>query len=369
MLIEFLKYPFKVGSANLEEWGLQNPKLFEQIEIYPETNMHYSQPQTNEEINPFNAKDVIIPKMFVTKIKGGKCFTKNGLVSTPDNKPLNDFTPIDVHPLANKRHYKFQNAEKINGSVTILTNDSCQKNYYHWLIESASRIHLIEKSSFKVDKYIINNECAYQKRILELLGILEEQIINIEPNRLIQADELVIPSIVNYFESVQTETRNYYNAKFITPWTIEFYREKFLPFIKETEPKKIYISREKSPYRRVSNEDEVINYLSEQGYKSYLLEDLAFLEQVELFYNASHVISVHGAGLTNVMFCQKEAKVLEIFDPGYLYKGQQMIAQTLDLDYSWLYADTHTIHCPGFIPVKINLDKLYRWSNENVGTC
>lgn len=335
MVLELFKYPFKVGSIDVKTWGLKNPKLFEQVEIYPETIVYYPQPKTLEKENVFEAKEVTIPSMSVTKIKGGKCYTKNGLVLTSDNKPLTDFTPLNKQPLRNKRHYKFHKCEKINGSVAVLTNDSCQRNYYHWLIESASRLHLIEKSGFKVDKYIINNECKYQKRVLELLGIKREQILKIEPNRLIQADKLIVPSIVNYFEEIKTAKRDYFNAKFVAPWVIDFFREKFIPLVKETEPKKVYISRKKASYRNVKNEEEVLACLRKQGFESYFLEDLDFLEQVELFYNASHIVSVHGAGLTNIMFCKDNTKVIEFFDPGYLYQGQQMIALINKLDYKY----------------------------------
>ncbi len=356
--MKLLKYPFKIDTISAEEFSSKHPEIIEQLEIYPETVVYCPQPRAFEENNAFESKEVTIPQMNVAKIKNGKCYTQNGLVLTSNNKALTDYTPLEEHPLRNKRHYKFQKPEKIEGAVAVLTNDSCQKNYYHWLIESASRLHLIEKSGFKVDKYIINNECTYQKKVLALLGIPEDQIIKIEPNRLIQADELIIPSIVNYFEEIKTEKRDYFNAKFVAPWVIEFYREKFLPLVAETEPKKIYISRKKAPYRKVENEDELMEYLEKHGFESYCLEDLDFLEQVELFYNATHVFSAHGAGLTNIMFCKKNTKVYEFFDPGYLYQGQQMIALNLNLDYICSYIKTTITNNPGFEPIIFDIEKL-----------
>jgi len=364
MFFDFLKYPMKIGEKNFNEWieqNLYNRNFVQEKLVFPEAEINYPEPNylINENIpTEFKAKTEIIPPMFVRKFKNGKCYTKNGLILTHDNVPLTDYTPLETHPLKNKRHYKFRNPEKIKGSIVVLTNDSCQKNYYHWLIENASRLHLIEKSGFKIDKYLINNECAYQKRILSLLGIPEEKILNLEPNRLIQADYLIVPSIINYFEEIRTPNRNYYNAKFIPEWTIKFYREKFLPLVKQTEPKKIYISRSKAPYRKVENEEEIVNYIKNFGFESYCLEDYDFLEQVELFHNAEIIISAHGAGLTTLMFCKAGTKVIEVFSPNYFYIGQQIIALTLDLNYSYFVAKETYENYSGFAPIIIDKDIL-----------
>jgi len=43
-------------------------------------------------------------------------------------------------------------------------------------------------------------------------------------------------------------------------------------------------------------------------------------EQIELFSEASHVVSTHGAGLTNLLWCQKGTKVIEITQKELLEK-------------------------------------------------
>ena len=171
MFLKFLKYPIKVKSKSIANYQKDNIEMVEQVEIYPESKIFYAQPKTIEKNNVFSQREVIVPQLNVNIIKKGKCYTRNGLVLTSDNVLIKDCTPVFPHPLANKRHYKFQKCETILGSVAVLTNDSCQKNYYHWLIENASRLHLIDKSGVEIDKYIINNECSYQKRILDCLGV------------------------------------------------------------------------------------------------------------------------------------------------------------------------------------------------------
>ena len=42
------------------------------------------------------------------------------------------------------------------------------------------------------------------------------------------------------------------------------------------------------------------------------LENLPFIEQVRLFYQSKVIIGIHGGGLSNIIFCQKGIKVLEL---------------------------------------------------------
>jgi capsular polysaccharide biosynthesis protein len=74
----------------------------------------------------------------------------------------------------------------------------------------------------------------------------------------------------------------------------------------------VYITRDKAIGRRVSNEDELMEMLSEYGFKKYHLEDRTVVENVRLFSNANLVVSPHGAGLTDIMFCD-DCTVIEMF--------------------------------------------------------
>lgn len=65
---------------------------------------------------------------------------------------------------------------------------------------------------------------------------------------------------------------------------------------------RIYVSRSRAESRRICNEQQLSQRLCSQGFREVFLEDLSFSEQVRLFASASHVVAVHGSGLTNVLF-------------------------------------------------------------------
>lgn len=73
-----------------------------------------------------------------------------------------------------------------------------------------------------------------------------------------------------------------------------------------------------SQRREMVEINQVENFVKKESKKAnmtYLrvqLEHLSFEEQVFLFYHAHLIIGIHGAGLSNLLFCQKNTKVIEI---------------------------------------------------------
>jgi capsular polysaccharide biosynthesis protein len=52
--------------------------------------------------------------------------------------------------------------------------------------------------------------------------------------------------------------------------------------------------------------------LLSKGFQIIKSQDLSFLEQVNLFYNLKCIVTLHGAGLSNLVFCRANTKVIEI---------------------------------------------------------
>jgi len=113
--------------------------------------------------------------------------------------------------------------------------------------------------------------------------------------------------------------------------------------------KYIYISRYDSKYRRIKNEELVMDYLNTNGFSKIQLTNMPLIEQFAIFYNAEIIISVHGAALTNILFCKPNTKVIEIScnflkDKTYF----EDIANCLNLIY-YKFTDTESINnsfCP-----------------------
>lgn len=220
-------------------------------------------------------------------------------------------------------------AEKISGKVALLSGLAGHV-YYHWMFDIIPRIELIRRSEIKIseiDWFVVNSlSKPFQKETLELLGIPTAKILESDRHFYIQATELIVPSFPGYLD-------------WVPPGTIQFLRRAFLPQVslaKTSLGKRIYISRARAKNRQVINELEVSELLQEEGFKTIFLEEMSVLEQVAVFANAEIIVAPHGSGLTNLVFCSPNTKVVELFSPNYIRTDYWMISQQLQLQHYYV---------------------------------
>jgi hypothetical protein len=116
-------------------------------------------------------------------------------------------------------------------------------------------------------------------------------------------------------------------------------------------PKNIVINRKLTPSHPVRNRNihdlaNVLNSLENKGHKFSLvyLEDLTLTQQIQYFFNAEKIISMHGSGLVWLNFCRENTKVIEILSPwfrtqDYLKHDFWIIGNHRNLNYKSLYVD------------------------------
>lgn len=75
--------------------------------------------------------------------------------------------------------------------------------------------------------------------------------------------------------------------------------------------RRLYISRKRAAYRHIANDDEVVAVVTKRGFEVIYAEDLPFIEQVRIFSESEAVVSIHGAGLTNMLWMPKKSAVIE----------------------------------------------------------
>jgi len=122
------------------------------------------------------------------------------------------------------------------------------------------------------------------------------------------------------FSFVDDEFYNFKNSQIPQFFSIEksikvlrFFIDKLLPSIKTPNfSDKIYIRREDASYRKVLNEADLIYELRKKGFDVINPHHFEILEQMKIFSNAKLIISPHGSNLTNIIFCKKGTKVVEI---------------------------------------------------------
>lgn len=190
--------------------------------------------------------------------------------------------------------------EKLDGSFATLVYPFAE-NYYHWLIESLPGLRSLEPFIPFLDGIFVPKMQRFHLESLLALGVEKTQLVELDENSHFCCRRLYIPSFNPGWAPYS--------------WLPAWLCSKVLPSPCHASKKRIFVSRKDSSWRKVSNENEVMNLLGEHGYERVELSKLSFVEQASLFHSAETIVSVHGAGLTNIIFCQPETTVLEIHPP------------------------------------------------------
>lgn len=206
------------------------------------------------------------------------------------------------------------NIEFKNETIAFLASEWSDNLYYHWMFDVVGRIALIRDSGIKfeqIDKFVFKlDQKKFQEETLITLNIPPEKIINVNHVCHWQVKNLIIP-----FRSSLANIKT-------LPWACKFLNNLFLPESQQYDNteyhEKIYISRSQAVWRKVLNEEDVQDFLEKKGFVSLTLENMTIQKQAIYLANAKVIVAPHGAGLVNLVFCQRGTKVIEIFAPTYV---------------------------------------------------
>lgn len=222
--------------------------------------------------------------------------------------------------------------EEIPGTVAVLTGLSANV-YFHWMVDILPRIEILRQGSDwgDIDWFYVNSLAKpFQRESLLSLGIPLERVLESDLYPHLRASRLRVPSFAS-------------PLGWASPSSIEFLRSHFLDnSTPSPNPacKRLYISRQTAHYRKIINEPDLIKALETHHITPIRLEDYSIREQAQLFAQAELIIAPHGAGLTNLMFCQPQTRVIELFSPSYIRYYYWSICQYLKLNYYYLVGET-----------------------------
>jgi hypothetical protein len=277
------------------------------------------------------------PREFVAKLKDARIVGEHGSIISSSNHLIWDtsiqygaFGTVEPknHPIFNKWDI---NDNPITTSEKVAALTFCANQYYyHWMFDILPKIHLLGISGVEIDKYIINRngpKKRFQEESLAMMGITPERIIEVESDHFhLVANELFITSLSGHSGQMPK-------------WTCDFLRSIFLKEDnkqKQNSVKRLYISRKDAAHRKVSNDKEVQWLLEGYGFKTVELDSLSIQEQAHLFQNADVIVGAHGGGLTNLVFCKPNTKVIEIFSPNWVVPLYWVLSNHLNLDYYFM---------------------------------
>ncbi|RYX82912.1 glycosyltransferase family 61 protein, partial [bacterium] len=262
----------------------------------------------------------------------GKVWGNDGIVITSNNVLFSDVSR-EFHDQSKNlsifRYRKIVKPIKKDATVAVLSASGA-KIYYHWMMDVIPRINLLIKSGHfdSIDFFITNyTGLSFQKELLKRLNINVDKIIasNDFENFHLQATTLIVPSLVTPNDAPSKEA-------------CSFLRQLFEDDLRTNKPEKcIYIQRKSG--RKVTNEQELINYLQQKGFEILQAESLTVAQQACVFSEARFVVAPHGAGLTNLVFSQPGCKIIDIFSPEWVNGCYWVLSSQLDLKYAYLIGE------------------------------
>ena len=249
----------------------------------------------------------------------------NGLLKTNKNVTLNTGTPKLI--------------KSINGSLIILTQGaSGHNNYAHWMLDVLPRIKLLLSKMLisEIKNIYVTKLNKFQNQSFSFLGLKTFKIIDPNIFRHVKADQIISVTHPYYFKKTW-----FYAQSNLPSWIIKFLRNDISKKVKSKKKsyKKIFIDRSDSlqNHSKLINNNEVIKYLKSKRFKCLRLTELNLKDQISIFKNCNTIIAPHGAGLTNIAFCKKNTKVIEIIphdNKNYLFKR---ISKINKLKYKSIY--------------------------------
>jgi len=201
---------------------------------------------------------------------------------------------------------------------------SFQRGYYHWLLEVLPKILLAQQLRLSIDSVHIDQSLPFQVETVETLAGGNWQIIPADSNTIVTAPHIY--AVEGWDAFARTPA-----------WVCGVLRDAFLDrAASNVACERIFVSRQDSSTRVMLNEDELFGALSKHGFRRVQVAQLGVREQANLFAQAEVVVSAHGAGMTNILFCEPETKIFEIAAPRYIFGCFADLARTRGLHYQLL---------------------------------
>ena len=219
---------------------------------------------------------------------------------------------------------KLFNFKKVRINCVLLVSASSSNfNYYHFLFDFLPKLLHYKDKFDDIDAIVINGpRPSWQLRILSLLEINKE-IIVMNNKYSIVSKKIYAPSYLSLISHPNrlvvdtiSQLKHFKDSSGLS---------KGLKFL--------YVSRQAQSSRRILNHQEFNSLLVPYGFVEIRPEEYSFQQQIGFFNNAEIVIGPHGAGLSNIVFCQEDTKIVEINPVGFYNETLENITRLLDLDY------------------------------------
>jgi len=316
------------------EKRLNNISCKEYCKIY---NMKYSiilkedfqkiyRPDYKDESKSINYIDLVMyPEIFISELNNVNIIGANYIIFDKANYCIYDLPLKDEENKfdlrCNNTIYVDKNYTNINYNEPTETIEEgimliagCSFNYSHFHTEVLSKLCLING----IDEYnnvpiLIDEICLSTPQFLEELQLINKngrKIIPIKKGYCYNVKKLIyISDLAIYPFEIKIGYYLNYKDCIINDLCVKLLHEN-LAIESNNLFRKVYISRRHVYNQRVENQDIVEQIFAENGYEIIYPETISFKDQLKIFSEAEFLAGVYGSGFTNIIFTNKNTKII-----------------------------------------------------------
>jgi hypothetical protein len=132
-------------------------------------------------------------------------------------------------------------------------------------------------------------------------------------------------------------------------------------------PRRLYISRDRSNHRRITNEDALLACLEPFGFEKHCTEDYTPEQVIDLFQDAEIVLQPHGSGVANLLF-SKDATTIILHGTSYSYGPTYFLCKSLGIKYVCLrdVGELKDPDIPDYSDFEVDVDRVMAAVNDSL---
>lgn len=257
----------------------------------------------------------------------------------------------------------WQPSKQLTGHTLLLGNSAGANCYYHWMMDILPKLGYLEKigiSLSSIDHFLVREVISdFQRNTLALLGIDQSRIVECVKHPYYRCDQLFILNLDHRIGMGM--------QRFVPEWIKEKLQHSQLSYLqtehqlkptstslqaplKNQEKRiKLYITRPAGVRRCITNEEELIAFLKDNGFLIKAMEGLSVQQQSALLAQTDVLVAAHGGALTNMIFACPGVKIVELFG-SHVYPYYYSLANLCGHEYHALLQTPE--HIPNLTQLK-----------------
>ncbi len=317
---------------------------------------------------------------YVTEITNAKITSGSSLVIVDDHRALSDVLADKVYgkyasmqydpTVLGRRHdallIKQYEPDKELPEGAMLCG-AASSAYGHWFAEFLPKLRFFEKHPRFSQIPLIIDEGMPPAHYDFLKALVDNPIYILPKGSTLLVKNLLVAPTDTYFPNDMIPNHKVppEHQSSLTKGATEYIGKKIWGrFGAPINPKRrIFLSRRNSQWRRLLNEQEIINDLSNFGFENLHIEDYTFAEQVKIFQEAQFIVAPNGSALNNLIFSAPEVKTL-LLGQKNLFNWGGWFGSFMELGYSPQYlagellGDKNQKHLDYVIPTSVVREKV-----------